>query len=385
MVPSNSAMLVATLLFGLLLIPCAALADINANCPIEPASNVAIALGETFAGTNCTLHTAGDVDSFVFNGTNGSTYHLAAAINGNAASNICLTLFNPTFAKVFSGCTGVGFGGPAAVVTDQKLTVTGTYTMEVTELSNATVNYGVSLQRLFPFPSDAVAVPKLGQSLAGNITPLTDSDAFTFGDATTGKYRVTATMSTNNSNLCMTVYFPNFTSAGTGCTGVGFGGSNIVQIDFTPTTVEAGMTMAFVSVAGNDSTATYSLEVSCLVGICPPLTPPPPPPCTLSDTPTYNATTSILTMNFTIGNNLGTTAAWNAWLTYADPQGTNPDTMQNLFSVLQPVTNPPKSITKTLSLPKEGRVGVLSTLTTPANGIACQSWVLVNTGTDPGP
>jgi hypothetical protein len=108
-------------------------------------------------------------------------------------------------------------------------------------------------------------------------------------------------------------------------------------------------------------------------------------PCTLSDTLIYDATTSTLTMKFTIGNDLGISANWSAWLTYADPQGTNRDTMQTLFSVLQPITsNPPVAITKTLTgLPKEGVVGVLSTLSTPANGIACSSWVRINTGTEP--
>ena len=108
-----------------------------------------------------------------------------------------------------------------------------------------------------------------------------------------------------------------------------------------------------------------------------------PKPCTLSDTVTYSATTSTLTMKFTVGNNLGT-AHWSAWLTYADPQGADVDTMQNLFSVSQPVTNPPKAVTKTVTaLPKEGVIGVLSTISTTANGIACSSWVEVNSGADP--
>lgn len=107
------------------------------------------------------------------------------------------------------------------------------------------------------------------------------------------------------------------------------------------------------------------------------------PPCSLTDTAAYNAGTNALTMKFTVGNNLGTSANWSTWLTYADPQGANRDTMQTLFSQLQPITNPPKAITKTFSLPKEGTVGILSTLSTTKNGIACSSWVQVKTGTDP--
>ena len=381
-ISTNFALALATLIFGLLLLPRASLADTYANCPVEPASNTPIASGETFAGTNCTLHTAGDVDSFVFHGTTGETYQLAVGISGAVATQICLALYNPSAVKIFSMCSNVPFTSPS-VVTDQKLTVTGTYTMVISEASSATLNYGVSLKRLFPFPPDAQPVPKLAQSLAGNITPLTDSDAFTFLTATTGTYRVTATMTSTNSQLCMTVYFSNFTVAGSGCTNTPFS-SPILQFDYTPTSAEAGTNMAFLSVAGNDSTAAYTLEVACLIGTCPPLQPPPPPPCTLSDYATYNTTTSTLTMKFTVGNNLGAVANWSAWLAFADPQGAALDTMQNLFSQAQPVTSPPMVITKTFAgLPKEGRVGVLSTLSTHANGIACSSWVLVQTGTDP--
>ena len=387
-ISNNFALLLATLLFGFLFVPQAALADKYASCPTEPASNVPIASGETFAGTNCTLNTDGDVDSFVFTGTTGETYHLAAAVNGARPTDMCLTLFNPSRVQIFSGCTIVG-AGVVSVVTDQKLTATGTYTIDITEVSSATLNYGVSLERLFPFPTDAQLVPKLGQSVAGNITPLTDSDAWTFPSATTGTYRVTATITSNKADLCMTVYFSNFTTSGPGCTIIG-AGINIIRIDFTPTSAEAGTNMAFLAVAGNDSTATYNLEVSCLAGTCPPVT---FPPCTLTDTLSYNATTSTLTMKFTIGNSLGTAANWSAWLTYADPQGTSLDTMQFLFSVSQPTqsnTTPPKAITKTFTgLPKEGIVGVLSTLSTPhlstakTEGIACSSLVQVNTGTEP--
>ena len=134
--------------------------------------------------------------------------------------------------------------------------------------------------------------------------------------------------------------------------------------------------LAWLTLASGEGTSWFD-DVSVTPGLI-------YPPCTLSDTASYQATTSTLTMKFTVGNNLGTTAIWNAWLTYADPQGTDLDTMQTLFSVSQPITNPPKTITKTLAgLPKEGNVGVLSTLSTPLKGIACSSWVYVNTGTEP--
>jgi hypothetical protein len=100
-----------------------------------------------------------------------------------------------------------------------------------------------------------------------------------------------------------------------------------------------------------------------------------PPPCTLIDTASYDATTSTLTMNFTVGNNENSAVMWNAWLTYQD-------TIESLFSESLPITNPPAAITKTKTdLPKEGEVGILSTLTTATAGIVCSSYVQTNTGT----
>lgn len=130
--------------------------------------------------------------------------------------------------------------------------------------------------------------------------------------------------------------------------------------------------LALANIASNEGTSWFD-DVSVTPGLL-------YPACTLKDTATYNATTSTLTMDFTVGNK--SAAAWSAWLTYADPQGTYQNTMETLFSVSQPITNPPKSITKTTSLPKEGTVGVLSTLTTPTKGIGCSSWVQINTGTE---
>ncbi len=383
-VSTNFVLPVAAVLFGFVLVPRAALAQSSSNCPMEPTSNP-IALGEVFAGTNCNLYALGDIDSFTFTGTEGDTYQFAAAISGTANANICLTLYGPppTFPVIYGpACTGAFNVFPYySVATDQTLTATGTYTIDITEQSpgsSSPQNYGVSLEQLYPFPSYATQVPKLGESLAGDITPLTDANFFTFTSAPTGEYEVTATLTSNPSqNICLTVYNPDGTipQNGSGCTGA----FNVfpyysVTVDFTPD--ETDPSMAFVSVDGNDGTQTYNLEVSCLVGDCPP-----PvvtyPPCTLKDTLSYNASTSTLTMNFTEGNNVAET--WHAWLTYQ-----NKITVVPGFPISQPVTKPPAAITKTYSgLSPEGKVGILSTLTAPTQGITCSSWEEVNTGTAP--
>jgi hypothetical protein len=95
------------------------------------------------------------------------------------------------------------------------------------------------------------------------------------------------------------------------------------------------------------------------------------PICTLTDAPTYNATTGILTMKFTVGT--PTVATWNAWLTAGN-------SMDLLWSQSQPQTGTPVSVTKTHTLAKSGKVGILSTLTTPTTGITCSIWQLVSTG-----
>ena len=359
----NFVLPLAALFFGLLLVPQAAMAA-TADCPVEPKSNVPIADGEVLTGSNCDLYTVGDVDSFVFDGTSGDTYQLAVAIDGAAPTNICLTLYAPgSSTSIYSGCTNVSFG-ELSVVTDQTLTATGTYTMDVTETSGATINYAVSLERLYPFPPNAQEVT-LTTVVDGDIAELTDSNAFTFGVVTTGTYEVSATLPSGASqNLCMTLYSPTGTNAASGCTNLSFG-EVTVQLDITPT--QAGTSMAFVSVAGNDGTATYTLEVSCLVGNCKVI---PPPPCTLKDAASYASGT--LTMNFTVGNNVATT--WNVWLS-------SQNTVTTLYSAPQPKTVPPVPITKTTSLSPAGTVGILSTLTTPTKGIFCSSYVQVNTGT----
>jgi hypothetical protein len=361
-VSSKSALPLAALLFMLLLAPQAALAK-TADCPKEPTS-VPTASGDVFAGVNCTLNTPGDVDQFVFTANEGDTWQPVVGIN-TGSQNICLSLYDPNLKQIFSGCTNIAFG-VYDVVADQKLVLTGSYYIDITELTEGAVNYGTSLERLYPFPPDAQAIV-LNQRVDGVITPLTDQNLFTFAGVTTGKYRVSATVTNNpTENLCVTAYYTNGATAGSGCTNIAFS-VDTVDVDFTPT--QAGKNMVLLNEAGNAGTVDYTMEVSCLVGDCNV----PPPSCTLTDAATYDASSSTLTMNFTVGNTYPTT--WNAWLTYQK-------TMTHLFSIAQPITVPPKKITKTKTgLPKEGKVGVLSTLTTPAKGIACSSWVQVNTGT----
>jgi hypothetical protein len=360
----RSAMAMAAVVLGLLFVPRAASAQVT-NCPTEPASNVLIADGEIYTGSNCNLYTTGDIDSFVFSGTNGDTYQLAVAPNGGS-NEICMTVFNGT-TQIYSSCTYYP-NGTDSVVTDLALTATGTITIDITEQGpSATQNYAVSLERIYPAASNAVGLTKQQEAFTGSLPYLTDSNEWTFNVATTGEYEVTATPASGSTpELCMTVYQPGGASAGNGCTYYP-NGTNSVVIDFTPTS--NGTSMAFVSVDGNDSTiASYTLEVSCLVGTCPSfVTPPPTPKC--ADSLSYSSGT--LTMNFTLGIPVAST--WNGWLVSGN-------TTQQLWSTSEAKTEPPAKITKTESVAASGEVGVLSTLTTPSAGITCSDFVTINTG-----
>ena len=367
-------LLLSVLFFALLLAPQSALAG-TVDCPKEPKSNVSIASGDVFTGVNCTLTNEGDVDSFVFTATSGETVQLAAALNGSGSSipDICLALYDPNAVKIFSGCTSSNTWPTSwfSVMADQKLTTAGKYTVDITETATGSVNYAVSLERLYPFPANAQKV-SLGQSVDGDISALTDTNAFTFTGYTGSTYQVTATLPSNAaSDVCMTVYLSDGTSAGSGCTSFNTWPTKwySVQIQIAPT--ESGTIMAFLSANGNDATVpSYSLEVSCLTGTCS-SAPPPVTACSLKDTAAYSASTNTLTMNFTIENTAAVT--WNAWLT-------DQNTMTPLFSITQPITDPAVVLTKTASLSPEGKVGVLSTLTTPTGGIICSSWVQIATG-----
>lgn len=251
-----------------LLFPSAALAQ-GTNCPPEPAQDTPIADGQIYIGSNCNLYSPGDVDSFTFDASSGQTYHLALGINGASPVNICMTLYDPNEKNIFSGCTSINYPNFVySVVLDKMLATTGTYTIVVTENSSGTISYALALERLYPFAPNAQQI-NLSTQTPGDINPITDTNEFTFASATTGIEEVSATLPTNASqNICMRVYQPNGTPVQSDvCTSINY--PNFVytiQVDFTPN--QNGTSMAFLYVAGNDGTATYTMEASCLVGMC---------------------------------------------------------------------------------------------------------------------
>ena len=97
-----------------------------------------------------------------------------------------------------------------------------------------------------------------------------------------------------------------------------------------------------------------------------------PPACVLTDTLTYDATTQVLSMNFSLATQ--SAATWRGWL--VDESGT-----EALWSQSLPVTEPAVSKTETHTVPKNGGVGILSTLTTKTGGITCSIWKTIDTET----
>lgn len=351
--------------FAAILLPTSALATTTVkNCPSEPAQNVPISSGVTYSGAECVLSTTGDVDSFVFSANAGDTWNMDTSMVPGPDSNICLTLYPPgSTTALFSGCSDIEFG-VLDVYTTLKLPTTGTYTIVVTESDDATVDYGLSLERLSPAPADAVALT-LAKNVSASVVAPSAVEAYTFyGTTTSSTFQITASIPSNSTeNLCFNVYEPNGTSAlsaGAPCTDIEFGTLSI-SAQVTPPVV--GTYVVLLWVDGDDGTVSYDLEASCLLGTCTQ----PPPKCSLADALSYSSGT--LTMNFTIGTPSAVT--WNAWLVSGS-------TTQLLFSTSQPVTEPPVKVTQTAALSPSEIVGVLSTLN-GSTGISCSSWNTINT------
>jgi len=372
--PAVLSLRLAVLLFALVLTPSFGWATATKNCPTEPAQNVPIVSGETYSGSNCTISTLGDVDSFRFSASAGDIWTMAAVmVSGGYPNNVCLALFPPgSSTAIFSGCSDT-YNPPnvVSIATTQKLTVTGTYTIVLTETVTQVFNFDLSLERLHPTPADAVSLT-LGKTVTGSLTPPTAQDAYTFYGATTGTYEISGSITSGGypANLCFNVWGPDGTAVVTAACTDTYNPPNQTSVQAKMTPKVNGTYVVQVYEEANTYTYGYSLEVSCYLGTCP--SGPPPPTTTCKDAAKYDATTGILTMTFTISTPVAVT--WNAWLV-------SQNTVQTLWSQSQPITEPSITVTNTQALAKAGKVGILSTFTTPTKGITCSSWVPVSTGT----
>ena len=330
---------------------------------------------------NCVLNTTGDIDEFTFKAAAGDTWQVILGLGASPATNINLVIYAPgiPLTAIYNASTNIYAccgGAYYAVSTNQPLAVAGNYIIQVTETSDAVQTYALSLERLSPTPPDATPLV-LSQGVTGAVNAPTEQITYSFNGGTTGEYGIVASLPPSpTSNVCMSVYQPNGTSVLPGgqysCTNIFAccgGATYSVQNDLVPTV--DGEYVVEITAGGDDTTVAFNLEVSCLSGpgTCPPVK----QRCVLTDSPTYNATSGTLTMNFTVGTPVA--ATWNGWLTQNNK-------IQSIFSQSQAVTEPPIDVTQTKAdVAVSGTVGILSTLTTKAQGITCSSFVTVNTGT----
>jgi len=353
----------AALLVAVILIPGSGWATTVKNCPVEPAQGVPIKSGDTYFGSNCVLNTASDLDSFAFNAKEGDSWLFVASGPSIAyPDNLCLELLDPTGNTVFQACSDT-YHGVQYVLGVAQLKATGDYTLDLTETTNTTTSYGLSLERVSPAPPDGVALA-LGKVIDETFLAPSAQNAFTFYADTSGKYQASASMTSGGypANLCIWVFAPDGSAAvGQTCTDTYHGVYN-VQADFTPT--QNGTYVLVTDDAPEIDTYNYNVSVSCLSGQC--IT---KLKCELTDSPTYSSGT--LTMNFEVGTPVAVT--WNGWLTVGN-------TMTSLFSQALPITEPPTKQQVTQALSPSGVVGILSTFTTKKNGITCSNWATINTG-----
>lgn len=350
---------VGLLILASLLVPqCGWAVSEAKNCTPEPTTNMPIAYGDVLSGSNCVI-TVADLDSFQFVAhANDLIRLIAVKVGGGYYAAPCIELLDPTGVPVLQPATVCN----TSIQIDQSLTTAGKYTILVTEQNNDdTVNYNLSVTRVFPFPGNATAMI-YGQVLSDEINPPADLDAYTFPGTAGDQVRINATKTGGGyyAQVCIEWYQPDSTLLGSKSCGTS------VQLPDT-TLTKTGTYMLLVSEAGNDDTVSYNLGLQCLAGKC--LV---PPQCNLKDVVTYDSGSGTLNMNFTVSNTYPVT--WNAWLSYRN-------SVVQLWSMPQPITISPISVSKTYSpLAKVGKAGVLSTFTTPNNGITCNSWTVVNTG-----
>jgi len=357
--------LLAVLLVVTVMVPApvwAATGTVTRNCPTEPVQNTPISSGVTYTGSKCVINTTGDVDSFQFSATAGSTYRAVLGLGPAPTTNVCMTIYPPgsTTPLFPTACTSYGWS-VYAISTNQKLATAGNYTIVVTDQSNATISYSLSLERLSPAPSDAAPLT-LSKNIAGSVPAPTAQEAYTFTGNTAGTYNITGSLPASPTHdVCFDVYQPDGVAVVLGaCTSYGW---SVLSVTKAVTPAQAGTYVVIMYTNGNDATSDYNLEVSCLLGTCTSTK------CLLQDSLAYSSGT--LSMNFTIGTPYA--ATWSTWLVSGS-------TAQLLWSVTQPVTEPPIAAPKTQSVSASGVVGVLSTLSTAKNGITCSSWTLANTG-----
>ena len=279
-VTTNFRLALAPILFAVVLLPGLAWAagPTTQDCPTEPAQNVPIVSGLTYRESNCVLKSIADVDSFQFTGLAGQTWLTVLGLGANQNTQIALTILAPNStggSHFFQGttCTFCVSPGPPsyAVSATLKLPVSGTYTIVVTETSNAVQPYDLSLEQINPLPADAVPL-MLQQSASYQINPPTAQGVFTLNASSSSTYELVVQLAPNASTqVCLSTYDPSgkVVSSNCTCTFCVSPGPPTYSVTEYLTPPTSGTYLLLVYESHDDLTVGYSIEASCYSGACP--------------------------------------------------------------------------------------------------------------------
>ncbi len=225
--------LVSTLALVCLLSPPGALA--LSAC----SSTVGIACGEAQSGS---IAVVGEADCFTFTTVQAGETVSVHEDQPGSGYNTCVELLDPTSASLGSTCGGE---------LERTLGGAGTYTIKVYEYGNdSTGSYNVSLTVVSDTASSCAVPLSCGQTLAGSIAALSESDTFSFAARAGDAVSVTTTETGPGLNACWRIYTPAGTSLG-GICGQG-----------TRVLASAGTYTIRAFDNGNDGTGPYDINLA---------------------------------------------------------------------------------------------------------------------------
>ncbi len=234
-------------------------APVAKTCAAEPTATN-LAYGDVFS-TDCAVTPIADLDQFPLTAAAGDVLRLVGVDSGGSnLTAICLELIGPDPDLPRVTCANI------AAVLEEPISVSGSYTVLVTESGNdQTIPYSLSVERVSP-PRVAWPALPFGTVVQDDLIR-SNINAYRLS-ATAGdflRFILTDTGGSNLTAVCLEVIGPSGTTVVTPVCG------NInVQKDLAA--LETGQYGVLVYESGYDQAIPYDLNVECLVGVCvPPL------------------------------------------------------------------------------------------------------------------
>ena len=204
----------------------------------------------------------GTIDYYRFRAEAGNLVHVRATRQGGGGRP-CITVNGPNGDKLSSECTSFN-----AESTDLTIVTAGDYLIRISERDDdETLDYAVSLERLFPITPNAVPL-SFGANLPSKLdTPIGTIDYYRFRAEAGNLVHVRATRQGGGGRPCITVNGPNGDKLSSECTSF-----NAESTDLT--IVTAGDYLIRISERDDDETLDYVISAECF-GICPAVGPGP--------------------------------------------------------------------------------------------------------------